>query len=237
MDRRQFLFSGTTAAVMASVPAMTLSQLSIASGEVGMTRLTESELSNMGLLTRNMDIVSADGGVVTVPMKAQVARRYQGQVYVWFETDQAIRVYDQSGNSLLTVSLGQSVAVQDFAVDSYGNLFVLMAGSHEVLWLDSQGAVLGSIGRFGTELPEQLNGPVSLTIDALDNLHVLNAGSRTVKVFSGSGVYLHDYGQSRWLSERRLSSVDGTSQVQVTGGDKNNSQWLFSLDGHLISGS
>lgn len=236
MDRRQFLFSGTTAAAMVSVPTLTLSGIALASG-TDTSRLNDAELNSLNLSHRYIEVLSADGGTMSVPMQARVARRYNDQVYVWFDTDHAIRVFDLSGTAVGEIPLTQSGLLKDFGLDSYGNIFVLYSGIHAIQWLDYQGNLLGSIGQFGMDSPEMLNGPVSLTVDAQDNLHVLNAGTRSVKVFTANGVYLRDYGQSRWLSERRLSSIDGLNQIRVTGGMENKNHWLFSLDGRLVSAS
>ena len=168
------------------------------------------------------------------PCKRRLFCQYNESVYVWFETESLLRVYSQNGEALSQVQLPTS-SLRDFALDSSGYIYLLESGKHEITWISAQGDILGTIGSFGLDMSEQLNGPRSLTVDSQGNVHVLNSGSRTVKVFNAQGVFLNEYGQSRWLNERQLHSVDGESLITVSGGSMQNNHWQFSLDGQLVS--
>ncbi|WCN08272.1 hypothetical protein [Marinomonas mediterranea] len=237
MNRRQALVTGLGVAASLGMTNIAFSSdLSEIGGSVEeLTRLTSAQLSSLGLAARDVSTVRFDGAQVTLPMKAMVARRYNANLYIKYELESVIRVFDANGYPLNTISLPDSLQVKDFAIDSYGNVFVLSSGKHEITWLDSQGNIVSTIGHFGWQLPAELNGPKSITIDEYNQIHVLNSGTRSIKVFTTSGSFVNEYGQSRWLPERRLGSLDGYAKIYVTEGPSGDKTWLFSTDGEFIA--
>lgn len=232
MDRRQFLTSSSL--VLGATSFSGLSWASLDTSDSGNSRISKAQFSALNIPSPIAHIQAPGGQSVAVPMQAQIIRQYNESVYVWFETESLLLEYSQNGEALSQIQLPTN-SLKDFAMDSSGYIYLLQSGKHEITWMNIQGDILGSIGGFGLDMPEQLNGPLSLTVDSHDNVHVLTSGSRTVKVFNAQGVFLNEYGQSRWLNERQLRSVDGESLITVSGGSMQNNSWQFSLDGQLVS--
>ena len=232
MDRRQFLTSSSL--VLGATSFSGLSWASLNTSDSGNSRISKAQFSALNIPSPIAHIQAPGGQSVAVPMQAQIIRQYNESVYVWFETESLLREYSQNGEALSQIQLPTN-SLKDFAMDSSGYIYLLQSGKHEITWMNTQGDILGTIGSPGIDMPEQLNGPRSLTVDSHDNVHVLTSGSRTVKVFNTQGVFLNEYGQSRWLNERQLRSVDGESLITVSGGSMQNNSWQFSLDGQLVS--
>ncbi|WDD98528.1 hypothetical protein [Thalassomonas actiniarum] len=237
MDRRRFI---VTSSAVAGTLALPVKSFAMAEASKGLnkvpdnSRLPTSKLTSLGIQAPLKQVTAPGGHDVSFPLKMRVARQYRQKIYVWFETEPMIRVYDLAGNEQSPVSLPDSVGIlKDFALDSMDNIFILSAGQHQITWLGPQGDMLGYIGDFGMDLAEQLNGPASLTLDSEDHLHVLNAGSRTIKVYKNNGVFLFEYGQSRWGKERKLLSLDGTDTISASGGIMKDSRWHFSPSGQM----
>lgn len=232
MDRRQFLTSSSL--LLGATSFSGLSWANLNASDSGNSRISKTQFAELDIPSPIAHIQAPNGQTVAVPLQAQVIRQYNEAVYVWFETENLLRVYNQSGEALSQVQLPTD-SLKDFTLDNSGYIYLLESGKHEITWINAQGDILGTIGSFGYQAPEQLNGPRSLTVDSHNSVHVLNAGTRTVKVFSAQGAYLYEYGQSRWFNERRLHSIDGESMITVSGGSMQNSSWQFSLDGQLVN--
>lgn len=236
MDRRQFITSSSMILGITGISGASWAKIEAPNQASGETRLTKEYLSSLGISPQITHIIAPGGQSVAVPLQARIIRQFDGYIYTWSETERLIRVYDETGNASLHINLpGQFGALKDFTLDSNGNIYAISSGQNYVTWLDNQGYVLGTIGAAGIDLPEQLNGPVSLTMDSFENLHVLNAGTKTIKVFSTSGAYLYEYGQSRWLKARSIQSIDGTEKIIVKGGLHQDNIWQFSPAGKLLS--
>jgi len=254
MERRQFLISSSVLATSLGMSLETMaasaftektsstkalrvksdSSYKTLTAQAGISRLSSEDIHNLGIKAPIKHTSSPQGVVASFELKLRIARQYQQGIYLWFDTEKQIRVYDEYGFEQKSIPLPVSVsAIKDFALDSYGNLFILPKGQHNILWISGQGDELGVIGGFGTEMAEQLNGPRSLTVDNQDRLHVLDGGSRTVKVFKNNGVFLYEYGQSRWHNQRRLHSLDGRERIAIKGGMMQDSLWQFSQTGKL----
>ncbi|WDE05955.1 hypothetical protein SG34_003220 [Thalassomonas viridans] len=243
MDRRQFILSGSAVAGSLAIPMQSFAMSDI-SGDLfaakvkdtaaGNSRLSASKIARLGIQAPLKQVTAPGGHDVSFPLTMRIARQYQENIYVWFETESVIRTYDQQGNEQNTIALPDSVSlIKDFALDSMGNIFILNGGQHQITWLSHQGDILGYIGDFGIDLAEQLNGPTSLTLDSSDQLHVLNAGSRTVKVYKNNGVFLFEYGQPRWGKQRQLLSLDGKETISASGGMMRDNRWHFTPSGQI----
>lgn len=232
MDRRQFLTSSSL--LLGATSFSGLSWANLNTSDSGNSRISKAQFSELNIPSPIAHIQAPDGQSVAVPLQAQIIRQYNESIYVWFETENLLRVYSQNGEALSQVQLPTD-SLKDFALDSSGYIYLLESGKHEITWMNAQGDILGSIGSFGIDMPEQLNGPRSLSVDSHGNVHVLNTGTRTVKVFNTQGVYLNEYGQSRWFNERQLHNVDGESLITVSGGSMQSNNWQFSLDGQLVN--
>lgn len=243
MDRRRFILSSSAVAGTLALPvkSYTLSGVSdnlvaakLKDKAAGNTRLSAKEITKLGIKRPLKQVTAPGDHTVSFPLNIRIARQYQQSVYLWFETESVIRIYDQLGNEQSSIPLPASMSLlKDFALDAQGNIFILGTGQHQITWLSEQGDILGTIGHFGTDSAEQLNGPASLTVDQQDRIHVLNAGSRTIKVFKNNGVYLFEYGQSRWGKQRKLLAIDGTENISASGGMMRDSRWHFSPAGQM----
>ncbi|WP_143764325.1 NHL repeat-containing protein [Cognaticolwellia mytili] len=243
MDRRKFIISGSAIASTLAIPMSSYAKSEIAGDlftkkaakkSAGKTRLSAVNIRKLGIKAPLKQVIAPGGQTVQFPLNMRIARQYQSTIYVWFETEPAIRIYDQNGVETGAITLPESMSsLKDFALDTMGNIFILAVGEQQVSWISAQGDILGTVGEFGIDLADQLNGATSLTIDAQDRLHVLNTGSRTIKVFKNNGVYLFEYGQSRWGKERKLLTIDGTQGISASGGMMRDSLWHFSLLGQL----
>lgn len=76
--------------------------------------------------------------------------------------------------------------VGDIEVDSEGNIYVLDAGNFRVQKYDDKGLYLQTIGQKG-QGPGEFQNPLSLFIDSLENLFVLDG--REIDVFKKRGVF------------------------------------------------
>ncbi|WP_281560783.1 hypothetical protein [Thalassomonas sp. RHCl1] len=237
MDRRRFIVTGSAVAGTLALPVKSFAMSEVSKGLTKATdssRLPADRLTSLGIQAPLKQVTAPGGHDVSFPLKMRIARQYRQKIYVWFETEPVIRVYDLTGNEQSPVSLPASMGVvKDFALDSQDNIFILDAGQHQITWLSPQGDILAYIGGFGMDLAEQLNGPASLTLDSKDHLHVLNAGSRTIKVYKNNGVFLFEYGQSRWGKQRKLLSLDGSETISASGGMMKDSRWHFSPSGQM----
>ncbi|MFO6424108.1 hypothetical protein [Motilimonas sp. KMU-193] len=234
MKRRDFICSGMAAVSVAGVAPMSLSVAAVTNP--GYSRLSRQEARNLGISPYTQVVLGADGFGVPLDIEPRIVRRYQEVVYVWFDTLPEIHQYDQHGQLSGKVSLPEQVtALNDFAVDSENNIYLLPRGHHQIVQLDSRGLVLNVLGEFGTSLSHHLNGPTSLTLDRENRIHVLNTGSRTIKVFNAKGQPEHEYGQSRWLKDRQFHEIDGLEEIRVTGGTHRDNAWYFSSHGMFLS--
>ena len=74
----------------------------------------------------------------------------------------------------------------DIAIGPAGYLYVLDAGNHRILRIDSQGSVAASFGKRG-EGPGELQRANGLAIDAAGRMYVSDAVARSVKVLAPDG--------------------------------------------------
>jgi len=74
----------------------------------------------------------------------------------------------------------------DIALDAGGNLYVLDAGNHRILKIDSGGSVAASFGKSG-EGPGELQRANGLAIDGAGRMYVSDEAARTVKVLAPDG--------------------------------------------------
>jgi len=235
MDRRQFLISNSVLTASMVMPNISLAKADTSDIAPNTTRLSLADINKLGIKAPFTHAVSPNNDIVSFALKMRIARRYQDLIFIWFDTENMIRIYDEFGTQSNAIPLPKHISsLKDFAFDSMGNLFVLPQGQHHILWLSEQGYELGYIGEFGIELSEQLNGPVSLTIDLNDQIHVLNAGTRTIKVFSNNGVFLFEYGQNRRGKQKQIHSIDGKKNIILKGGMMKDRTWQLSPKGKLL---
>ncbi len=91
------------------------------------------------------------------------------------------------------------------------------------------GAFVQTIGEFGIDKPQQLNGPSSLTIDSLGNIHVWDSGARKIKVFTPDNQFVRQYGQARFSPVQMVRSIDGRDPIVVIGGNSGDQVWSFQV--------
>ena len=236
MNRRSFFKLGAGAAGIALIPSFVFAGVAAAVGDQ-LSRLTSEQLSHLNIAFPTK-VEKPEGGVsVTFELKPIVARRFNEKIYVLFETERRLRVYDSTGFQVSSVSIDNEIGnVRDFCV-TYDDLIYVVSGTlNQVVCISSDGQLVNIIGEFGWERSEQLNGPVSITMDANGMLHVLNSGTNTIKVFNNSGVFLYEYGKKRWGRRNRYAKLDGKQQIAVYEQSLSSAKWKFSLDGKQIYG-
>ncbi len=201
------------------------------------TRLTPNALSSIGIEYPVQLMSPPSGKDVLVTMPPRVVRGYNTRIYIHFELQDYIAVYDELGGLIdKVVNADFAHGIKDFAVDEeLALIYVLLRGESLVRVINFQGEVLDQIGEFGIELAEQLNGPSSLTLDANKRLHVLCTGSNMVKVYADTGAYLFAYRASFARKPRRMRSIDGFEVITITTGDRQQRKWLFTLQGKPVN--
>jgi hypothetical protein len=126
----------------------------------------------------------------------------------------------------------------DLALDPAGDLFVLDAGNHRILKIDSQGSGVASFGKRG-EGPGELQRANGLAIDGAGRMYVSDADARTVKVLAADGEALRTIatgttaGQLALLSSGELV-IPGIELFR--GPEIDAIVSLYSPDGELIGG-
>lgn len=106
--------------------------------------------------------------------------------------NERLQAFDATGRSLGTLASterGLDVALGDDAI------YVAESVAHRVSVLSKDGRSKRSIGSFGTD-GAGLNGPSSVALAPDGSVHVVDAGSTSVKVFSASGGFSGSYGAS-----------------------------------------
>ncbi|MET1283025.1 hypothetical protein [Vibrio navarrensis] len=241
-QRRQIIGTGLAALGIASLaglsaPVFADNQLSKNSTvQNNCSRLTEQQVAQFGIKAPSFTVETPEGEILTLSRRLRVARRYQDLMYLSYQNESSIHVYDSVSllpryEILFDAELG---TLKDFAVSESGDVFVLLTGQHTIAHLSSNGAFIKSIGEFGIDKPQQLNGPSSLTVDSLGNLHVWDAGSRQIKVFTPNNQFVRQYGQARFSSVRTVRSIDGREALVVLGGALGDREWRFTQDGSAL---
>lgn len=229
MERRKFEVNQQRRRLMGGSLAFACTALMAKSGVVlANMDVTENNLSRVepavferyGITAPSFTVEVPGGELLTLPRKLKVVRQYHGQLYVAYENLSTIFVYDgKTSQYIKSIELyGQDGVLRDFAMSDNGELFVLFWGKHRVFHYSAQGSLLQKIGTFGIEYPQQLNGPRSLTVDKMGNVHVWNSGTRTIKVFSSGSVFLEEYSAHGIKSDTVIRCLDGSAPVMVITG-------------------
>lgn len=231
MDRRAFLNTSSMllAASVLPFPAMATGDELIAAN-ADSTRLSREQLLSFGISEPVRKISPPTGGSVDVTMKAKIIRRYDTRVFVYFELSRFIDVFDMYGNLVaqITTPEGDDIPIHDFAIDtSSGSVYWLRLGGHEVIVTDYSGNVLNTLGEFGHDQTDKLNGPRSITIDSHHRVYVLDSDNTRIKVFGNNGTFLRDYSLGRFTKGRKFTSLDGNQKVVVSGGLSGERLWYL----------
>jgi hypothetical protein len=103
-----------------------------------------------------------------------------------------IQAFDATGTSLGVLAAVD--AASDLAIDPQdGSLLVALSTAHRIQLLSARGGPSGTIGSFGTQ-GSGLNGPVSVALAPNGDVHVVDSGSASVKVFTAGGGFVGSYG-------------------------------------------
>ena len=140
----------------------------------------------------------------------------QGFLYVADRGNGEVDVLDQNGNLVLTIGPESLSAANDLALDrAGGELFVCDGPSHNVKVFSFQGALLRTIGDFGTD-GEELNFPSGIDFDSnLRQIHIVDHGNGRVLVFSNEGQFVRSYGELQF-PRSIVVLPDGSSLVAET---------------------
>lgn len=235
MKRRDFIKLGTSAVGVVLFPCSVLAEQPT-NKEQQITRLTSEALNQLSISFPTKTVTSQNGEAVTFPLSPRIARRFANKVYVLFDTEKQLRVFDLQSNQCSSIPVDKSIGtVRDFYVTDNGLVYFLSSSLHQVILISSSGDIVNRIGEFGWERKEQLNAPRSLTIDAEGRLHILNAGTNSVKVFNNSGAFLFEYGKNQWGSRRNYQYLDGNDVISVYEHNLEKVKWQFSLQGRLVN--
>jgi DNA-binding beta-propeller fold protein YncE len=90
----------------------------------------------------------------------------------------------------------------DLFLDAGRSIYVALSTTHRIDVYAPNGTPLRTIGRFGLDAAG-LNGPVSIAVAGDGTLHVVDAGSATVKIFA-DGSYVGRYGGKDGPADGRL---------------------------------
>lgn len=238
MERRTFIKLGSSvcATTMVGLPQFLHAEDAGALASEQTTRLHTKAIKELGIVFPSQVISPPSGDDVVVTMKPEVIRRYSDNLYVHFEQQDSIQVFDKQGTlkgNILYPDL--AYGVKDFAIDEELQLiYLLPRGKARIEVIDFQGDLVDSIGEFGIELVEQLNGPRSITLDANKRLHVLCAGSNQVKVFDNNGAYQFSYRASFARQPQRMRQLDGIEEIHISGGLLKERSWKFTIEGQAI---
>lgn len=239
-QRRQIIGTGLAALGVASVAGLSASvlannQLSTdGAAQDNCSRLTEQQVAALGINVPTFTVEAPQGETLTLTRQLRMARRYQDLLYLSYQNESLIHVYDSASlQSRFEIPFSDQLGIlKDFAVSESGDVFALFTGQHAITHLSSNGAFVQAIGEFGIDKPQQLNGPGSLTIDSLGNIHVWDSGARQIKVFTPDNQFVRQYGQTRFSPVQVVKSIDGRESLVVKGGVLGDREWHFTPDGN-----
>ncbi|PSU47393.1 hypothetical protein C9J12_15460 [Photobacterium frigidiphilum] len=236
-QRRHFIgssFAVFSVACMAglSAPAFANNHLltDIAS-QGNLSRITQKQVASMGITAPTFTVETPEGETLTLTRQLRIARRYQDLLYLSYQNEPSFHVYDSvSLQYRFEIQFSDQLGIlKDFAVGESSDVFTLFTSQHAITHLSSNGAFVQKIGEFGIDKPEQLNGPSSLTIDSLGNIHVWDSGARQIKVFTSDNHFVRQYGQARLSPVQMVRSIDGRDPIVVVGGQSRKQRWTFAV--------
>lgn len=236
-QRRHFIGSSFVAFGVASVaglaaPVFANNQLSTGNtAQDNCSRLTEQQVASLGVNAPTFTAETPQGETLTLTRQLRIARRYQDLLYLSYQNEPSFHVYDSvSLQYRFEIQFSDQLGIlKDFAVGESGDVFALFTGQHTITHLSSNGAFVQTIGEFGIDKPQQLNGPGLLTIDSLGNIHVWDSGARQIKVFTPDNQFVRQYGQALLSPVKMVKSIDGRDPIEVIGGLSGEQKWVFSL--------
>lgn len=236
-QRRQIIGTGLAAFGVASVvglsaPVFANSQLSTDSAaQDNCSRLTEQQIALMGINAPTFTVETPQGEMLILTRQLRMARRYRDLLYLSYQNESSIHVYDSASlQSRFEIPFSDQLGIlKDFAVSESGDVFALFTGQHAIFHLSTNGSFVQTISEFGIDKPQQLNGPGSLTIDSLGNIHVWDSGARQIKVFTPDNQFVRQYGRARLIPVQMVKSIDGRDQIEVIGGLSGEHTWKFAV--------
>lgn len=194
-------------------------------------RLSVAALRKLKISFPSMVVITPTGETVEIQLKPRIIRRYAHSIYVYFEQVKEISIFTLQGESAGKIHLPDSMeSIKDFAIDhTLQSVHILEYGKHSITTLDFYGQTVASIGEFGTELMQDLNGPKSLTVDEQSNIHVLTGNDNIIRVYAANGVYVSSYNHiGRNIGHIR--QIDGYKVISGVGGKFNDKVTV--LSGH-----
>ncbi len=235
-QRRHFIGSsfavfGVASVAGLSIPAFANNVSNESGSQDNCSRLMEQLVASMGITAPTFTVETPEGETLTLTRQLRIARRYQDLLYLSYQNEPSFHVYDSvSLQYRFEIQFSDQLGIlKDFAVGESGDVFTLFTGQHAITHLSSNGAFVQKIGEFGIDKPEQLNGPSSLTIDSLGNIHVWDSGARQIKVFTSDNHFVRQYGQARLSPVQMVRSIDGRDPIVVVGGQSRKQRWTFAV--------
>jgi hypothetical protein len=111
---------------------------------------------------------------------------------------------------------GQLAGPRSIAVDRDGNLLVADSGNHRVAIFDPSGALLRTVGTFGSG-DGQLNEPSGVAVDDAGNIYVADTWNARVAKFGPDGQWITSWGTGRddFGDGRRATDTQGDAQANA----------------------
>ncbi|MFC3031613.1 hypothetical protein ACFOEE_03625 [Pseudoalteromonas fenneropenaei] len=238
MQRRSFLSFATTLAGVACLYSQSGFALSLANNKLNQStqRWSLKQFAALGIKVPQKAITTVDNMEISVNCPPLIVRQYDTRLYVYYDLQAAIYVYDLNGVLLKTIPLLEQVkGLKDFAVDLNRQVLLLVErGSEAIRMVDFDLQELQRIYLEPAPTHSTTQLPRSLTIDALDRLHIVFEQQSEIFVYSMSGAFLFTYLPQNQNQLLRLSSIDGNEQIVISGGVFNDRQIIKTVDGEAF---
>jgi DNA-binding beta-propeller fold protein YncE len=154
------------------------------------------KFDNQGQLLKTIGQKGSEPGSFMGPRG--LATDAQDNLYVADEYNSRIQKFDASGalvsvssNKALGTTISQGLGPMSLAVDSKGNIWVAAHTNFSVYKLDPDYGIIVRLETFGRRDGE-LAGPVTVAVDASDNVYILDR-SRRIQKFSPKGNFISKF--------------------------------------------
>lgn len=154
------------------------------------------KFDNQGQLLKTIGGKGSEPGSFMGPRG--LAMDAQDNLYVADEYNSRIQKFDSSGalvsvssNKALGTTISQGLGPMSLAVDSKGNIWVAAHTNFSVYKLDPDYGIIVRLETFGRRDGE-LAGPVTVAVDASDNVYILDR-SRRIQKFSPKGNFISKF--------------------------------------------
>ncbi|MCF2858298.1 hypothetical protein L1286_12495 [Pseudoalteromonas sp. SMS1] len=238
MERRSFLKSSVSVCATSSLfsSAYLWAQSNGTRLERHTQRLSGDDLRQLQSQFPTLLISSPQNTPVEVTLKPVIARRYANQAYILFELSKEVLIFNRVGEQVGAIPVPSVIGhIKDFAVDEKRQrIFVVSGNTHSIYTIDFNGHIQNIFGEFGIELPQQLSGIKSITLDDRGLVHILNGYSNNVKVFDDQGVYQFSYAPRTFGKQANLESIDGYQTIRILGGKFRDIVYTFDVYGKPV---